>query len=90
MPAATSGFTLENGQEQLAREFPHIELRLHEGALEVTEAEPLVAYVLSTSARTQMTDERIARLRQVAQDEIATQGAVHISKETGLFVAQRA
>jgi ubiquinone/menaquinone biosynthesis C-methylase UbiE len=89
MPAATSGFTLENGQEQLVREFPRVELRLHKGALEVTEAEPLVAYVLSTSTRAQMTEARIARLRQVAQDEIATQGAVHISKETGLFVAQR-
>ncbi len=88
MPAVTLDFSLENGGPQLARHFSDVELRPYEDALEVTEAEPLVAYVLSTSSAGRMTAERIARFRQVIEAEIATRGAVHISKETGLFVAR--
>ncbi len=84
---ATAGFTLANGHDQLARVFPQVELRVYDDALEVTEIEPLVAYVLSTSTREFMTEDRIARLRQVAEDEIAARGAIHIAKESGLFVA---
>jgi ubiquinone/menaquinone biosynthesis C-methylase UbiE len=86
---ATAGFTLTNGHDQLAQAFPHVELRRYEDALEVTEVEPLVAYVLSTSTRELMTEDRIARLRQVAREEIAAQGAIRIAKESGLFVAWR-
>jgi ubiquinone/menaquinone biosynthesis C-methylase UbiE len=86
---ATAGFTLTNGHDQLAQVFPHVELRSYEDALEVREVEPLVAYVLSTSTRELMTEDRIARLRQVAQEEIAAQGTIHIAKESGLFVARR-
>ncbi|HST88514.1 MAG TPA: class I SAM-dependent methyltransferase, partial [Ktedonobacterales bacterium] len=88
LPAVTMDFSLENGRAQLARHFADVEMRPYEDALEVTEAEPLVAYVLSTSSAARMTEERIARFRQVVAAEIAARGAVHISKETGLFVAR--
>ena len=88
LPAATMDFSLENGRAQLARHFSHVELRPYENSLEVTEAEPLVAYVLSTSSAARMTDEHVARFRRVVEDEIATRGTVHISIETGLFVAR--
>lgn len=88
LPAAMMDFSLENGRDQLARHFSHVELRPYEDALEVTEAEPLVAYVLSTSSAARMTEERVARFRSVVAAEIAARGAVHISKETGLFVAR--
>jgi hypothetical protein len=48
---AQAGFTLENGEEQLARYFPVVELHRHDGALEVTEAEPLLRYILSGGER---------------------------------------
>jgi ubiquinone/menaquinone biosynthesis C-methylase UbiE len=88
MPAATSDFSLENGRDQLARHFSHVELRPYENALEVTETEPLVAYVLSTASAARMTEEHVARFRRVVEDEIAACGTVHISIETGLFVAR--
>src|SRR5690242_6563546 len=88
VPAATLDFSLENGGAQLARHFSAVEPRPYDDALEVTETEPLVAYVLSTSTAGRMTEERIARFRRVVEAEIAARGAVHISKETGLFVAR--
>lgn len=88
VPTATLDFSLENGGEQLARHFSAVEPRPYDDALEVTETEPLVAYVLSTSTAGRMTEERIARFRRVVEAEIAARGAVHISKETGLFVAR--
>src|SRR5690348_11582874 len=87
-PAVTSDFSLGNGREQLARHFSTVELRPYENALEVSETEPLVAYVLSTSSAARMTEEHVARFRRVVEDEIAARGTVHISTETGLFVAR--
>lgn len=88
MPAAMMDFSLENGRDQLARHFSHVELRPYENALEVTETEPLVAYVLSTASAARMTEEHVARFRRVAEEEIAARGTVHISIETGLFAAR--
>jgi ubiquinone/menaquinone biosynthesis C-methylase UbiE len=88
LPEATKLFTLENGREQLARHFAQVELRIYANALEVTEAEPLMAFLLSSSSRERMTEEHIARFRRAAEAEIASHGAVHISVEPGLFVAR--
>ncbi|HFQ94541.1 MAG TPA: class I SAM-dependent methyltransferase [Anaerolineae bacterium] len=83
-------FQLENGMEQLTAVFPHVTLHLYEDSLEVTEAAPLIAYLRSTSLiqnKTVLTQEKEAQLRRELQEQINRDGAIHITKETGLFVS---
>lgn len=80
-------FRLENGADELAQWFSTLRLHSYESNLVVTEAEPLVAYVLSMFVGTIISGEKVMRFREFVQQELATQGAIHISKETGLFEA---
>jgi len=96
LPAATPhpsdygrGFSLENGAEQLARQFVRVSLDRYEDGLVITEAGPLLAYILSMSMAHALSQEDIARLAKDLEDRIAANGAVRIAKETGLFVAIR-
>lgn len=81
-------FNLENGREQLARWFAGVTLHRYDDALVVTEAEPLIAYVLSTSSLRGVGVERTA-LRELVEGELARHGTIRISKDTGLFAARR-
>ena len=83
-------FGLENGAEQLAPWFAHVERRDYPDSLLVTEAEPLIAYATSsvlwgTQGDEIATEKLAARIRQ----QLAEDGAIRISKNSGLFVAQR-
>ena len=83
-------FQLENGREQLTAVFPHVALHFYEDGLAVTEADPLIAYLHSTSLmqdKTILTQEKEAQLHRELQEQINRNGAIHITKETGLFVA---
>ncbi len=83
-------FRLENGRSLLEPFFQDITLHLYEDSLAVTEVEPLLAYVSSsTQARQTITEEIANQIRQHVAAEIATKGAFHVTKSTGLFVAQR-
>lgn len=82
-------FQLENGREQLTAVFPHVTLLLYEDSLEVTEVAPLIAYLRSTSLmqnKTDLTEKKEVQLHDEIQEQINRDGAVHITKETGLFV----
>lgn len=83
----TDEFCLEDGAEQLAPWFANISLRRYEDALRVTEAEPLVAFILSMSDAPSKEDKRIEALREFIEDKLARKEAVHITKSTGLFLA---
>jgi SAM-dependent methyltransferase len=80
-------FTLENGAEQLGRHFSHVELRRYEDALLVTDAQALLAYILSGTARSALDGKQIDALAAYVEREIATQGVIQIGKDSGLFVA---
>jgi ubiquinone/menaquinone biosynthesis C-methylase UbiE len=84
-----ASFVLENGQEILAPFFDPVTQRQYEDALEVTEAEPLAAYILSGRLGTQLSDEQRQALTEVIRQELAEQGTIHISKAVGLFVARK-
>ena len=83
------GFSLENGAEQLARHFARVSLDRYEDGLVITEAAPLLAYILSTPTEYALSQEDIARLAKDLEDRIAANGAIRIAKETGLFIAVR-
>jgi len=84
-------FSLENGADHLAPWFAQIELRRYEDALEVTDVEPLVAYVQSsrTSERPVLEGDALTQFRANITEQIAAHGAFHITKDTGIFVARK-
>lgn len=81
-------FTLENGRSQLEPFFSKVQLVLYEDSLAVTEVAPLLAYLRSTTeARALLTGDRLQQAEEHVQQVIANQGAFHITKATGLFIA---
>ncbi len=80
-------FNLENGAEQLAQQFSHIDVYHLDNELVVTETEPLIAYILSLPIKTAMTEERLQRLRAIIEQCIASEGVVRIKIRAGIFEA---
>jgi ubiquinone/menaquinone biosynthesis C-methylase UbiE len=87
--AVIRSFSLENGAEQLTPRFPDVRLHRYEDALEVTEVDPLVAYVASMIS-VETSEDDLARFRAVAQARLARDGSIHIGKDAGLFIAHKA
>ena len=82
------GFSLENGTEQLSPWFSDVRLRRYEDALVVTEAEPLVDYLLS-GTDIDVSGPRVAELKGLLERELALYGAIRITKDVGMFVARK-
>lgn len=80
-------FKLENGSEELSRQFAHVDLYLMEGNLVVTEVEPIIAFMRSTRLGSQLTEEHIQAMRDIVSQEIAEHGSFFITKSTGVFDA---
>ncbi|MBE2224640.1 MAG: methyltransferase domain-containing protein [Anaerolineae bacterium] len=94
-------FRLENGRSLLSPPFAHIDLLPYEDSLEVTEVEPLMAYIQSMTLlqvigraeetaspeRTEGTVAILNQLRAYLTQEIAKNGSFHITKNSGLFTA---
>jgi ubiquinone/menaquinone biosynthesis C-methylase UbiE len=84
-------FSLENGAAQLGEWFEDIELYRYEDSLLVTEAEPLVGYILSSigNAQSVLVGDKLEELTTFVERELAKLGAIRIGKDVGLFKAQR-
>jgi DNA-binding transcriptional MerR regulator/trans-aconitate methyltransferase len=85
-------FGLENGTEQLTAWFgPDVRLHRYEDALAVTEAEPLLAYVRSTTGNSLelLTGSRWMEFEGMLQEIIRRDGSILIDKESGLFEAMK-
>jgi ubiquinone/menaquinone biosynthesis C-methylase UbiE len=80
-------FSLENGRSELARRFANIDMHRYDDALVVPDPDPLVAYVLSTPAASALQGDRAARFADYVEAHIARNGPMHISKDSGMFVA---
>jgi ubiquinone/menaquinone biosynthesis C-methylase UbiE len=83
------GFTLENGPVQIAAYFSQVEMRRYPDELVITKAAPLVDYLLSM-ARGQLFPGRRAELTYFIENEMADAGgALHITKDSGVFLAKK-
>jgi SAM-dependent methyltransferase len=93
IPLLPQRFLLENGQVELARRFANVTVERYPDSLDVTEAEPFVAYVRSRSRSigetAADTAERLTRLSAHVAAEIAAHGRLHISTDAGLLTAIR-
>lgn len=94
---ALQNFSLENGAELLSRWFSEVSLLRYEDDLSVTEAEPLVDYVVSMMAAREISQRlpeeefraRVSRLREALERELVSHGTIRITKDTGMFAARR-
>ncbi|MFZ1396210.1 MAG: class I SAM-dependent methyltransferase [Candidatus Promineifilaceae bacterium] len=83
-------FRLENGRSLLAPFFAQIEQHLYEDSLWVTGADALVAYAFSMiKPEMEVPETAVAHLRELWAAKIAADGGIHISKQSGVFVATR-
>lgn len=80
---------LENGLEEIARRFSRVTLRRYDDALIVTEAAPLIAYVLSGRLKSLLTGERLVEFTRLVERKLAEHGSIRITKDAGLLEAQR-
>ncbi len=79
---------MENGAAQLTKFFSSAQRFDFDDSLVVTEAEPLVAYIRSRFMGRQLIGgEREKQLRRAVAERIVRDGAMRITKATGLFVA---
>jgi len=84
------GFLLENGAAQLAAAgFTGIVWRNRSDALEITEVEPVMAYIQSSNTLMDhaWTGAELGAVRAEVAARIAAEGAFHIGKVAGMFVA---
>jgi len=82
-------FLLENGLDQIAQWFSRVTPQRYEDALVITEADPLVAYALSTPAKSILVGDRLAEFIKYVEQELALHGAIRITKDSGIFEAFR-
>ena len=88
--AAAGGFLLENGAAQLeAGGFVNVTLYNRPDALEITEVEPLIAYIQSSNTLMNhaWTEAELDAIHAEVAARIAAGGTFHVSKVAGLFMA---
>lgn len=82
-------FTLENGLAQLQPFFQDIEIRRYPDGLRITEIPPLMAYLRSSSSYGAAPEPVFAELEQELNSELQAKGTIHITKDSGLFLARK-
>ena len=82
-------FSLQNGGEQLAEVFPQPTTSIFEDRLVITESQPVVDYLKSIASFDGDAQQILQQIEESVAEEIAQDGAFHITKEVGLFQAVR-
>jgi SAM-dependent methyltransferase len=85
--AVADSFLLENGGAQLERYFANLALHRYADGLVVTEAEPLVAFIASGTAGSQLSGPRRAEFLGFVAGELKANGSIFVTKDSGLFEA---
>ncbi|MBI5566181.1 MAG: methyltransferase domain-containing protein, partial [Chloroflexi bacterium] len=80
-------FSIDTGSAELRPWFPAIEVRRYDDALIVTEVQPLVDYILSMTTP-EVAAARRAELTAFIAREMQATGAIHITKDSGIFIAR--
>ena len=90
-----NSFRLEDGVEMLSGYFTEVTLHRRESSLKITEAEPLLAFILSATAATELRERptaaqlgRLGDFKAYLRKRIAAEGAVHITQASGLFESE--
>jgi len=84
---AASPFSMENGRDQIAPWFANVHVEPYDDGLEVTELDPLIAYVRSAD---RMSEAGLDRFAEIAGEILDAEGVISIDKRGCLFIAQTA
>ena len=82
-------FVLETGSKQLSQWFSHLALHRYDDDLVITEAEPLIAYVLSSTAKSALAGDKLAEFIRFVEQELISHGAIRVTKDSGIFACTR-
>jgi SAM-dependent methyltransferase len=83
-------FSLENGAAQLRAVFSDVESFRYPNNLQVTNADDILAYLLSSSEiKAASIPEKVEELRRTLAQKIATDGAYSITSHSGVFLARK-
>ena len=81
-------FGLENGKEILQRHFKEVEMRKYEDRIEVNEAEPLIAYILSCHGnQNHILLDRYREFKQFVEEKV--EKGFTITKDAGIFLCEK-
>jgi SAM-dependent methyltransferase len=85
----TFPFTLKNGGDQLRTAFARVEICRYPDELRITEAQPLVDYILSSTRFSIPADDalRADLLRFIESELAANDGVITVHKESGMLIA---
>lgn len=83
----SSPFTLENGQEQLQKFFSQVAMSRYVDNLEVTEIDPLIAYIRSLIGQVGLSEEKLGELKKDLTAVLEREGKILITKDSGVFEA---
>ncbi len=86
---ASQSFSLDKGGVEATQFFANVHIVRYENELNVTEAEPLVNYMLSMTTAADMKDRR-DELQRFVEHELTEHGVIHISIESGMFIGTKA
>lgn len=83
-------FGLENGRDILYSYFSKVELKNYEDVLIVTDAQPLVDYIMSCHGnQNEILGPRLAEFKHYIEVKLEENGAIQITKDAGLFICQK-
>ncbi len=82
-------FNLENGAAALREHFEKVEKLIFPDGLEVTQAQPLVDYILSMAGLIDIQQVDVAALRALIQHKFDQDGVIIIHKSIGMFVGEK-
>lgn len=82
-------FGLQNGREELTNFFPCVEMRTYEDALEVSNPQLLIEYILSChGSQNEYILPRFPEFRDMIQTKLKKK-PLHITKDAGLFICTK-
>ncbi len=80
-------FLLETGADQLREYFVRVTMERYSDNLEVTEVDPVIAYIRSGFSSEDIIEPKLVKLQQELESELAQNGKIFITKDSGLFKA---
>jgi SAM-dependent methyltransferase len=92
LPPQRYSFNLENGEDMLQKYFESVRVYRYPGELAVTEADPVLSYILSLFPHeaSGITDREINQFRHFIQNRLDQEGGtIYIQPSTGLFIAEK-
>ncbi len=90
LESVAHAFGLENGEKQLSEHFENVKLIKYSDGLEVTEAKPLVNYVLSFNrVKNVINGDKIIDFEDYITNILNENGKIQIEKKSGLFIAEK-